>query len=59
MLSFPSVIPGEIFAPDLIPVATDKKIYILELAISFETNLEVNAERNGAKYQFLAENLKS
>ena len=35
------------------------KIYILELTVGFETNLEVNAERKRAKYQSLMETLKS
>ena len=55
----PCIITGDIFRPDLILVTTDKKIYILELTVGFETNLEVNAERKRAKYQSLVENLKS
>ena len=55
----PSIITGDIFRPDLILDMTDKKIYILELTVGFETNLEVNAERKRAKYQSLVENLKS
>ena len=55
----PSIITGDMFRPDLILVTTDKKIYILELTVCFETNLEVNAERKRAKYQSLEENLKT
>ena len=40
-------------------VSPDNKIYILELTVGFETNLEVNAERKRAKYQSLMETLKS
>ena len=59
MLYSPSIITGDIFCPDLILVTTDKKIYILEHAVGFETNIEVNAERKRAKYQSLVENFKS
>ena len=37
----------------------DNKIYILELTVGFETNLEVNAERKRAKYKSLMESLRS
>ena len=55
----PSIITGDNFRPDLVFVSPDNKIYILELTVGFETNLEVNAERKRAKYQSLTETLKS
>ena len=55
----PSIITGDNFRPDLVFVSPDNKIYILELTVGFETNLEVNAERKRAKYQSLMETLKS
>ena len=53
------IITGDNFRPDLVFVSPDNKIYILELTVGFETNLEVNAERKRAKYQSLMETLKS
>ena len=55
----PSSIAGDTFRCDLIRVTTDRQIYILKHTVSFETNLEMNAERERAKYQSLVENLKS
>ena len=55
----PSIITGDHFRPDLVFVSPDNKIYILELTVGFETNLEVNAGRKRAKYQSLLETLKS
>ena len=59
MLSFSSIKTGDNFRPDLVFVSPDNKIYILELTVGFETNLEVNAERKRAKYQSFMETLKS
>ena len=39
----PPIITGDIFRPDLILITTDKKIYILEVAVGFETNLEMTS----------------
>ena len=50
---------GENFRSDLVFVSPDNKIYILELTVGFETNVEVNDERNRAKYQSPMETLKS
>jgi len=55
----PSIITGDNYRPDLVLVLPDNKIYILELTVGFETNLEVNAERKRAKYQSLMETLRS
>ena len=60
----PSIITGDNFRPDLVFVSPDNKIYILELTVGFETNLEVNAERKRASYKrasykSLMETLKS
>ena len=54
----PSIMIGDNFRPDLVFVSPDNKIYILELTVGFETNLEVNAEHKRAKYQSLMETLK-
>ena len=55
----PSIIKGDNFRPDLVFASPDNKMYILELTVGFETNLEVNAESKRAKYQSLMETLKS
>ena len=58
-LQSPSIITGDNFRPDLVFLSPDNKIYILELTVGFETNLEVNAERKRAEYQSLMETLIS
>ena len=50
---------GETFRPDLVLASPENNICILELTVSFETNLEVTAESQRAKYQSLVETLKS
>ena len=55
----PPIMTGDTFRPDLILVTADQQIYILELTVDFETNLEVHAERKRAKYCPLVENLQS
>ena len=53
----PFIITGDKFHPDLVFVSPDNKIYILELTVDFETNLEVKAECKRAKYRSLMETL--
>ena len=40
-----SIVTGESLHPDMILNIEDKCLYIIELTVSFETNLERNAER--------------
>ena len=47
------------FHPDLIFVTADRKIFALELKVSFETNLNINAQRKKAKYEQLLQTLSS
>ena len=54
----PSIITGEDLRPDLIVVYQSKDIYILELTIGFEPNIEKNAARKYAKYETVLEELK-
>ena len=49
----PSVITGETLRPDLVLTIENKCIYILELTIGFESNLQTNATRKREKYQDL------
>ena len=55
----PFIMTGDNYRPDLVLVLPDNNIYILELTVGFETNLEVNAECKRAKYQSLMENRRS
>ena len=54
----PSVITRDSLRPDLLLETADKILYILELTIGFETNVEYNAERKEAKYSTLVKNLR-
>ena len=40
----PNIITGDSLRPDLV-LATDATLYILELTVGFESNIEVNADR--------------
>ena len=54
----PSIITGEDLKPDLIVVYQSKDIYILELTVGFEPNIEKNAARKYEKYESVLEELK-
>ena len=47
----PSILTGESLRPDMLLSIEDKCLYIIELTVGFETNLERNAERKEIKYQ--------
>ena len=49
----PSVITGDTLRPGLVLTIENKCIYILELTIGFESNLQTNATRKREKYQDL------
>lgn len=53
----PSTITGDDLRPDIVLVK-DSSVYILELTVGFETNLERNAIRKREKYKPLLKNLK-
>ena len=55
----PCIITGDAFRPDLLLVTADKKLFILELTVGFETNLNTNAQRKGDKYHQLLQTLNS
>ena len=46
----PSIITGEDLRPDLIVVHQSKDIYVLEVAVGFESNFQKNAARKYEKY---------
>ena len=47
----PSILTGESLRPDMVLSIEDKCLYIIELTVGFETNLERNAERKEIKYR--------
>ena len=46
----PSVLSGDNLRPDLLLAIENKCLYILELTVGFESNLQVNANRKRQKY---------
>ena len=55
----PSTIAGNDLRPDLLLHTKDNCLYILELTIGFETNLNNNAEKKHLKYSQLVSDLRS
>ena len=53
----PSLITGESLRSDLLLLTKDKSLYILELTIGFETNIQNNSNRKAAKYSSLLSEL--
>ena len=51
------MITGESLRPDLLLLTKDKLLYILELTIGFETNIQNNSNRKAAKYSSLLSEL--
>ena len=54
----PSIITGDNVRPDLLLKTKENCLYVLELTIGFETNLNCNADRKRSKYAFLISDLK-
>ena len=54
----PSIITGEDLRPDLIVVHQSKDIYILELTIGCEPNIQKNAAHKYKKYETVLKKLK-
>ena len=55
----PSVVTGNSFRPDLLLTIGKKCLYILELTVGFESNLQVNANRKHQKYNDLIKEQES
>ena len=55
----PCIITGDTFRPDILLVTKDKKLFVLELTVGFETNLNINSQRKKDKYQELLQALNS
>ena len=54
---FPSFITGSAFRSDLLIITKEKVLYILELTIGFETNIQINSECEASKYYPLQQTL--
>ena len=55
----PSVLTGDSLRPDLLLKVENKCLYILELTVGFESNLQVNARRKHHKYLGLIKELET
>ena len=53
----PCLITGESLRPDLLLLTENKLLYILELTLGFETNIQINSYRKAAKYNSLLSEL--
>ena len=51
----PSTVTGDSFRPDILLSIGKKCLYILELTVRFESNLQVNANLHGQKFRTCAE----
>ena len=54
----PSVLTDDEYRPDLLLVKSNGLLYVLELTVGFESNLQNNIERKKDKYKVLLKNLK-
>ena len=55
----PCIITGDTLRPDLLLVTADRKLFVLDLTVGFETNLDINAHRKKEKYHQLLQTLSS
>ena len=54
-----SLITGDSLRPDLVLISPDNTLYLLELTVGFETNIEKNSSRKATKYKPLLRDLNS
>ena len=54
----PSLITGDDLRPDML-ILTSNTLYVVELSVGFETNLNNNASRKFEKYRYLLHDLES
>ena len=53
-----SVITGDSLRPDLVFISKNSIPYILELTVGFESNIQINSDREASKYSSLILDLK-
>ena len=54
----PCIITGDKIRPDILFSTADNILYIMELTVGFETNLNINASREELKYRPLLVDLR-
>ena len=54
----PSVITGVSLRPDVVLISNNSTLYILELTLGFEYNIQTNSDRKSSKYSSLLLDLK-
>ena len=54
----PSVIAGNALTPDLVSISKNSILYILELTVGFESNIQINSDRKASKHSSLIMDLK-
>ena len=55
----PSLVTGDDLRPDMLISTPSNTLYVLELSVGFETNLDNNADRKFSKYRYLLNDLTS
>ena len=55
----PSLITGDSLRSDLVLITKSSSLYILELALGFESNMQINSNRKATKYKTLVTDLNS
>ena len=55
----PCIITGDILRPDMLLAIGKTTLYVNEISVGFETNLNINAERKNGKYLQLTRDLSS
>ena len=53
----PSIITGDTYRPDLLLSCSNGSLYVVELTVGYETNLENNVKRKKAEYRELVKQL--
>ena len=53
-----TVITGDSVRPDLVFISKNSILYILELTVGLESNIQINSDRKASKYSSLIMNLK-
>ena len=55
----PSLVAGDDLHPDMLISTPSNTLYVLEMSVGFETNLDNNARRKFTKYRYLLNDLTS
>ena len=55
----PSVITGEENLPNMIVIQNESTVFVLELSVGFETNIDLNTKRKANKYKEMLKSLEN